>query len=301
MQPPTDNNPNLVTIDVTTGDLVHLQQATSDDHLISMWLEKSDSPCTHKAYERAIRRFRQWLLSQGVYRLDRATAMHFLDYQRGFPSHWSDATRNQHKAAIKSLWTYGSELKYLPFNVPHAVYKLKKPKPVTAERVLTETEMVLMLRREKNPVAKLFVRFLYGTGVRVSEALAVQWRDFHCRGDRVFLSIQHGKGDQFREIGCQFSLYQDLLAARPAEALDEDEVFPVAYITAWRWVKTAMRRGGKPAGSPHWCRHAHAVVSHENGAGWHAIAQQLGHKRASFTMDRYGHFTGTPSTDHVQV
>ena len=290
----------IITIDSGSGSLV-LPQATSDDHLIAMWLEKSDSDHTRLAYQRAIRRLRQWLLLQGVQRLDRVTAQHLLDYQRTFPARWSDATRNQHKAAIKSLWSYACLLNYVAFNVPHAVYKLGKVRPVRAERVLTEKEILSAIRREKNLVAQLFLRLLYGTGLRVSEALALQWRDLYQREDKVFLAVQHGKGDQFREIGCQLALYRALVEARPPEAIDEDEIFPVTYQTAWRWVKASMKRIGRPQGSPHWARHAHAIVAHERGADWHAIAKQLGHARPSFTMDRYGHMTGSSSAEYVDV
>lgn len=285
---------------VTTGtnQITGMPQAASDDQLVAMWLSKSDSDATKKAYRRAINRLRAWLNSRGSIQLARTNAVDFLEYLETFKDNWSDATCNQHKAAIKSLWTYGCELQYFAFNVPHAVYKLKKPRPVTAERILTEDEMSDVFTAEPNPKAKLFLRFLFGTGVRVSEALAVQWRDFHRRGDRVFLMIEHGKGDKFREIGCPLKIYQAIANSRPPADSDEARVFKISYPTAWYWTRRALKRIDK-VGSPHWLRHAHAVVSHENGAEWHAIARQLGHNKPSFTMDRYGHFSGKHSSDFI--
>lgn len=278
------------------GILAGMPQASSDDHLIEMWLGKSESPRTQKVYRRVIKRFRDWL---GNKPLQQVTALELIAYQETFKPDWSDATRNQQKAAIKSLWTYGCEIQYFPFNIPHAVYKLKKPRPVTAERILTDPQMQEAIDREPNLKAQLFLRFLYSTALRATEAIDVTWQDFKIRGDRVYLHVQHGKGDEFREVGCSAMVYMDLWDAKPSTAEPEDKVFSVCYQTAWLWVKTAFRRIGKPEGSPHWARHAHAVVSHENGADWHSISRQLGHANASFTMDRYGHFTGDHSSDFI--
>ncbi|HEY9737523.1 MAG TPA: site-specific integrase [Trichocoleus sp.] len=277
------------------GELVP-QQAHSDDHLIELWLAGFESAATQKAYTRAITRLRRWL---GPVGLRQVTAADLVEYRQGFKASWSDATANQQLAAIKSLWSFGCDLRYLPFNVPHAVYKLKKPKPVTAERILTEKEMLKAIKLEPDPEAQIFLRFLYGTGVRANEAISLRWCDFQPRGNRVFLQIHNAKGGQFREIGCPPKLHRDLLARKSPTASSSELIFGVPYIRAYRWIKTALTRIGKPEASPHWARHAHAVISHEHGADWHAIARQLGHKRPSFTMDRYGHFTGKPSSDYI--
>ncbi|MBD2261352.1 site-specific integrase [Pseudanabaena sp. FACHB-2040] len=286
---------NLAIAPQTPGHLVP-QQASSDDHLIELWLAGFDSPSTRKAYTSAINRLRKWL---GAVGLRQVTASDLVDYRDSFKASWSDATRNQHLAAIKSLWSFGCDLCYLPFNVPHAVYKLKKPRPVTAERILTEKEMLKAIQLEPDPGAQIFLRILYGTGIRASEAISLRWCDFQRRGNRVFLQVQNGKGGQFREIGCPPKLYQELMARQSPTASGSELVFGVPYIHAYRWVKQALTRIGKPEASPHWARHCHAVVSHEHGADWHSIARQLGHKRASFTMDRYGHFTGKASSDYI--
>jgi integrase/recombinase XerD len=229
------------------------------------------------------------------------TAAMLIDYEATFPKRWSDATCNLHKAAIKSLWKFGSSIRYLQFNVPHAVYRLGKPRPVMAERILTEGEMRRAIAKEPSLEAQLFLRFLFATGVRASEALAVRWCDLHLRGQRVFLAIHHGKGDKAREIGCSKAVYDALVQARPEDALDQDEIFPVPYLIAWQWVKVAMARIGKPQASPHWLRHAHAVTAAAHGSDWWSIAQQLGHAKPSFTMDRYGHFGGDFSSDYVDI
>jgi integrase/recombinase XerD len=278
-----------------------LQQASSDDHLIEMWISRSRSAGTQKAYRRAITRLRAWLAHHDCHQLAMVTAAMLIDYEATFPKRWSDATCNLHKAAIKSLWKFGSSIRYLQFNVPHAVYRLGKPRPVMAERILTEGEMRRAIAKEPSLEAQLFLRFLFATGVRASEALAVRWCDLHLRGQRVFLAIHHGKGDKAREIGCSKAVYDALIQARPEDALDQDEIFPVPYPIAWQWVKVAMARIGKPQASPHWLRHAHAVTAAAHGSDWWSIAQQLGHAKPSFTMDRYAHFNGVFSSDYVDI
>lgn len=286
----------MESIVVSSGALAGLPQASSDQHLVEMWLGKFESESTRKVYARVVNRFADFLDGKP---LREVTALDLLAYVETFKPTWSDATRNQHKAAIKSLWTYGVDLQYFAFNIPHAVYKLRKPRPVTAERILTEDEMEEAIAAEPYDNARLFLRFLFSTALRVSEALALTWADFTIRGDRVYVRVERGKGDKFREVGCSARVYRDLWNAKPPTTQPSDPVFSIAYVTAWRWVKTSLERIGKPQGSPHWARHAHAVVSHENGADWHSISRQLGHANPSFTMDRYGHFTGDHSSDFI--
>ena len=63
----------------------------------------------------------------------------------------------------------------------------------------------------------------------------------------------------------------------------------------WGWIlRIAFHRKRR-------LRHAHAVTAAAHGSDWWSIAQQLGHARPSFTMDRYGHFGGDFSSDYVDI
>jgi site-specific recombinase XerD len=143
---------------------------------------------------------------------------------------------------------------------------------------------------------------MWGSGLRVSEALALEPRDVLERGRA--LRVRHGKGDRARvaalrpEAGAWLALW---LAMRAALGL------PRGSMVFCSISKGASRtRGGKLDSSyvrallpvlakranidkrvhPHGLRHSHATALVRGGARLDAISGQLGHSSAA-TTDRY--------------
>lgn len=281
----------LATISTDSGALV-LQQATSDDHLIEIWLKTKESEKTREAYTAAVKRLRRWLGRQGCRELGLVTMDLLQRYQEEMPSRWSGSTRNLHKAAIKSLWTLGAEIGYFPFDVPAACYHLGDPSPVSPERILSHYEMMQAIELEPNDRHRLILRFTYSTGARINEVLNIRWRDLNRVNGEPIVHLPICKRNKPRNVHCGNKVYEDVLAGKTLLDRPNCLVFYEEYRTVYDWVKASFRRIGKKEASPHWIRHAAVLRYLALGWDWHAIARQLGHKSASFTMDRYGHFVG---------
>src|SRR6266487_1414090 len=75
--------------------------------------------------------------------------------------------------ALKSLFTYATELGYLPVNLG----KLLKPPKVRnelAKRILSEAEVIRMIDRETSPRNHAILHLLYHAGLRVSEIVSLR-------------------------------------------------------------------------------------------------------------------------------
>jgi integrase/recombinase XerD len=135
---------------------------------------------------------------------------------------------------------------------------------------------------------------LYASGVRVSEACGLCWRDVQASGAGAQVTV-FGKGGKTRAIQLPPSVAQVLTKLR-GQAGEDVPVFrsrkhaaalrPLAVL---RIVRQAARRAGIDAAvSPHWLRHAHASHALDRGAPIHLVQATLGHASIT-TTGRYLH------------
>lgn len=111
---------------------------------------------------------------------------------------------------------------------------------------------------------------LYGTGLRISEALALELRDID--SDRMVITVRHGKGDADRQVTLSVLLLEALrgywVSYRPTIYLfpGQDPQKPMVSATIQRALKAARRRAQiqKPA-TPHTLRHSYATHLMEAG------------------------------------
>ena len=134
---------------------------------------------------------------------------------------------------------------------------------------------------------------LYGTGLRLSEALNLKITDVD--GDRHQIRVQRGKGHKDRYVHIPPCLLQTLRryyrACRP-----EDYLFNGDHVGS-RWAKRAaqyaIERAAVAAGilravSPHVLRHCYATHHLEKGTSIFILKAQLGHANL-VTTSRYLH------------
>jgi integrase/recombinase XerD len=82
-----------------------------------------------------------------------------------------------------------------PDMVPHLPYpRLKRRQPV----VLSAGEVVRLIGAIGNLKHRTVAMVLYGAGLRITEALALELRDVDSA--RMVLTVRHGKGDQDRQV-----------------------------------------------------------------------------------------------------
>lgn len=135
---------------------------------------------------------------------------------------------------------------------------------------------------------------LYGCGLRVSEAAALQIS--HVYFDDGFVRIV-GKGDKERLVPIgQMALdaIQNYLSERPAE-FDSDTLFlnrfgrQMSRVALFNMIKKqALLAGISKAISPHSLRHSFATHLVENGADLRQVQQMLGHE-SILTTEIYTH------------
>lgn len=194
----------------------------------------------------------------------------------------------------------------------------KKPTAMTVEEL---SDFLAKLDADKVAVrADLpdLVRFLFGSGARIGEALAVRWREVNLTDQpitvdgevvpprAVFISgnivdvkgkglVRH-EGKTFkakRIIGLPTYLYTLLLVRKPIGVFDEEPVFPSGTL-GWRHPSNLQRsirrmreRLGYPTFTTHVGRKTVATVLDMAGQTAREIADQLGHANPSMTQNVY--------------
>jgi hypothetical protein len=118
----------------------HPAQADSDEHLVRLWLARSQSVNTRRIYERQATRF----LAHVGKPLAAVRIGDLQDYIAGLTG--SSATVALAASALKSLLTFAQEVGYVRFNVGAAV-KAPPVKNTLAERIMSEADALLMIRR----------------------------------------------------------------------------------------------------------------------------------------------------------
>lgn len=173
-----------------------------------------------------------------------------------------------------------------PEMVPHLPYpRLKRRHPV----VLSAEEVVRLLRAIRNLKHRTVAMVLYGAGLRITEALALELRDVDSA--RMVLTVRRGKGDQDRQVALSSVLLEALRvywrAYRPSSCLfpGQNAEEPLTPSTIQRAMKAARLRAGiaKPAG-PHVLRHSYATHLMEAGTDLRVIQTLLGHRSLRTTQ-----------------
>jgi integrase len=130
--------------------------------------------------------------------------------------------------------------------------------------------VVRLLRATRNLKHRTVAMVLYGAGLRITEALALELRDVDSA--RMVLTVRHGKGDRDRQVALSSVLLQALRvywrAYRPSSWLFPGQKAdqPLGPSTIQRAVKAARLKAkiAKPA-TPHTLRHSYATHLMEAG------------------------------------
>jgi integrase len=149
---------------------------------------------------------------------------------------------------------------------------------------------------------RLFFELLAHTGLRISEALGLDWPDVK-QGQRPRLSVrrQYYRGDVTRlktrnarrDLPLSMALAQRLWSARPAG--DEGPMFTTRNGTRYadRNVRRILDRASEKAGvdwiSFHTFRHTCASLLFEEGKNIKQVSAWLGHADPAFTLRTYVH------------
>lgn len=160
--------------------------------------------------------------------------------------------------------------------------------------ILSGTEVEMLLTAMSNPMFRAVAMVMYGAGLRISEACALQVTDIDAK--RGVVHVRHGKGNRERCAVLSEKLLIALraywVASRPPKPFLFPSEDPTKPIAADR-VRTAIRAAMKAAGlskraTPHSLRHAFATHLLEMGTDIRQIQAVLGHASIRSTQ-RYAH------------
>lgn len=255
-----------------------LAPLSDDDRLIAMWLHGRPAS-TAAEYARDVAKFRAIVAKP----LKSTTLEDLQHFQTTLLNrNLKPATLRRKINTIKSLYSFAASLNYLPFNIAAAL-RLPKAKPISAQRFLKPDEVKLLVRSASSGVPRILILFLYGTGVRVSEACTLHWRDCWVRSDGTAQATIAGKGDKQRVVLIPPPVWDAVKTLEPQPPQPDALVFGLDRRRAWAVVKDAANAAQLPKVSPHWFRHAHAIHSLKGGAPLELVRDSLGHSSIAVT------------------
>jgi integrase/recombinase XerD len=278
--------------------IVYSESVISDDgRLIQLWADTKVSEHTRRAYATEISRFLNFVRKPVAH-----VTLADLQAYAGSLGQGSlrPASQNRAISAIKSLLSFGQETGYLTYNAGAAM-KLRPDRDELAERILDSGEIVQLIEAAPEGRDRVLLRLLYVSGIRVSEACDLRWRDAVERQPGGQITV-FGKGGKTRAVLLKQNIWQQLLAIRkgaPSEAaifrsrkgggpLDPSQMRRIVYAAA-------KKAGIGRSVSPHWLRHAHASHALDGSAPIHLVQATLGHASVA-TTSRYLHARPTESS-----
>ncbi len=271
------------------------RQTTAPNHaldVVNAWLARKQ-PGTNAAYIDCYHRVQQVLAGRPLMETDPLLLVDLL-YARGY----APATVELTVHAMSSLWGDLMRAGLVDQN-PWVRLPLRPAKDTRMERYLTEDEVTRLIESASSLRNKTFLRFLYGTGMRVSEAVGVTWGDLRRVEDgRWFLTVL-GKGRKTRVIVVPPRVvgYLQILHPHPQPAA---RIFPMTRQRAWEIIRATARRAGIDKDvSPHWFRHAHATHAMNHGAPIHVVQHSLGHASIDTTAGYLHTPAGESSMDYL--
>lgn len=280
-------------------------RAESDMQLVQSWIDNLNSPITKKQFGRTVGVFLDCLSDRGltlrtmtVEDMRECIADMLARSNVSAPS-----SEQQYVARVKALVTYGHKGGYLLFNAGTMI-KTGKRNSRLAQRILTETQVALLVRAAPTPSHELLIEVGYFGALRVSEIARLTWADVIERdGGAVQINVM-GKGQKERQALLPADLGRKLLEHRK-DAPSTAPIFvsrnggPLQPRGINHMLKRAARRAGLSAAvSAHWLRHAHASHALAKGATVADVKDFLGHDNIA-TTSAYLH--ARPDRSSAQV
>jgi integrase/recombinase XerD len=259
----------------------HLTAATSDEQIISLWLQ-SKSHNTQLAYTRTVRTFLDFV--------DKPLVDLTLDdlalWAKSLSLRYTPNSVKLKLSAIKSLFSYAWKVDYLDVN-PAKVIPTPSGVDARHERFLEQDEVRKLIVATREGRDRCLLSLIYSTGLRVSEALGIDWKDLKPRAQGGQVTVM-GKGGKVRTVLVGESLWQQL------QSMSQNPETEAVFVNSkgnrldrhrlHRIIKaTAERAGINPHVSAHWLRHAHACHSLENGCDIDVLMRSLGHSSLTVT------------------
>jgi integrase len=205
------------------------------------------------------------------------------------------ATKNNYLVSVFAVIRHAVVVRDIPRDVTLGISKFrvddsKEPCPVTIE----EFDSIMV---HVAPARRGLFRLLLDSGMRISEALALEWDDLRDIGQGIYeVFVRDGKTESSRGRITTIPVETFKMLAHD----DETRVFAMNYDTASREWRNAVRRAQSPVfatefpvlmktPTPHDLRHTHAgFLITKCGMNLAIVAERLGHRDIGITQRYYG-------------
>lgn len=265
------------------------------DYWLSEWLKSSrrTSENTAHAYRTDMRQFFEACPKP----FDQVSVVDILEYQSSLPDKLSTRTKARKLTTIRSFYGFLAKREVVTLNLAR-IETPKLQQRIDKDKLLTEEEVKAIIEAATNDQHRIFVRFLYLTAVRVSEALSLRWRDITAASGVTAEAHIVGKGGKHRDVFIPQALWCDLVEMEGSERRSNEPVFSFIKnrLHALRIVESLAKVAeiDKPV-TPHSFRHAHISHALKNGASLAELRDQAGHANIS-TTSLYAHADQTRAT-----
>jgi len=145
-------------------------------------------------------------------------------------------------------------------------------------KYLTKEEIDERLQRVKDHKKKMFFRFLWMSGVRVTEAINLEKKDLDLQN--YLMTVKWLKSRKWNNrVAPIHPLLKNILEVYVASLNASDRIFPYTRQYAWKICKEEMKC------SPHQLRHSFAVHWLKNKGDIVTLHKILGHSKIQTTME----------------
>ena len=211
---------------------------------------------------------------------------------------YSTRTKNTTIAYVKGVFRFATDM----YGVPNTASMLRSLRQTNDEamqemEVWTPEEFQRFLAMVDVPVLKLYFEFLFWTGCRRGEAVALQKNDVSDKHATIRYSQRSRKGGlkptktkQVRRIELDDQLWNDLqpLILQDGRYLFGGDKALTPHVIE-RAFKNALSRSGVRPIRIHDLRHSHATWLINNGVNIVAVSKRLGHATIEQTLKTYTH------------
>lgn len=267
-----------------------------DDFLTYLQTEKRCAENTVISYKRDLANFSNFLQSHKGKKptakiLEQVTTQDMHSYLASLVKEKSKSTANRNLTAVRSFYRFLAGRKKIKNSQVLVIKGIKNPD--FAPRSLTQSEMESVLNDIKQQIEEkenitqwIIFLFLYGLGLRVSEVVALTYKDI--QGETLTIL---GKGQKERQLPMP-DFIRSALKKLPT-GMAEDPLFinkngkPISVRSIQLMVKNIRERLGLPEYfTPHAFRHSFATHLLEQGVDIRMVQELLGHSSLS-TTQRY--------------
>ncbi|MFT4147519.1 MAG: site-specific tyrosine recombinase XerD [Micrococcaceae bacterium] len=274
------------------------------EFLVHLKVERGLAENTTKAYERDTKRYQEFLEHQGIVDTTKITQQEIRTFLntlfQGDQEHLALSSRSSARilAAVRSMHRFwlqeGIVTHDVAFDVKPPKFNQNLPKALTIDQV----QNLLQAVPKDSPTAlrdAAILEFLYSTGARISEVVALNVDDVAAEKDMVRL---FGKGNKERIVPmgsyARKALSDYMVRARPDFA-SHGKGTPALFLNArgsrlsrqsmWAILKNAAAKAGITEDvSPHSLRHSFATHLLSGGADIRVVQELLGHSSVTTTQ-----------------